>query len=61
MTIKVTKISGPTKREIKVECPDCGHPLYLDIPIEAREGNDRCAFCGTEFKWEETNDTRRNS
>lgn len=53
MTIKITALTKPTKKFIKLWCPECKQPIGRVIPINRTEGKDLCNECGTEFKWEE--------
>ena len=54
--IKVTRLSEPTREEIKVVCPTCGFIIYRYVSIKKKSGKSSCGICGTKFKWEETDD-----
>ena len=53
-TIKVTKLSEPTCKEIIIECPECYNALSRSYPINQKEGIITCSICKTNFQWEET-------
>lgn len=61
MPIKVTKLSERTKKDIRVECPECGQSLFLVTGMVQKEGTHICEFCGTRFKWEETDEPGRET
>jgi len=53
MTIKVEAISKPTKRTIKIQCPNCNVTLERYVPINAKEGEEQCGICGAKLRWED--------
>lgn len=53
MRIKVTKLSEPTSKAIRIKCPGCGVPISRYVPINRKGDNDSCGICGTAFGWEE--------
>jgi len=59
MGMKVTKLSGPSYKEIYIRCPGCGCLIFRKVPIKAKEGEDTCRKCGTFLKWEEIEDTKK--
>lgn len=53
MAIKVTKLSEPTHKIVKVQCPGCGASINREVLIKTRERKEQCSLCLTTFKWEE--------
>lgn len=53
MAIKVKTIGKPTKKIIRIECPNCKTLLDRCVPIEATKGKDECSICGAKLYWED--------
>ena len=53
MVIKIKATSKPTRKTVKMECPNCKLLLERFVPINAKQGKDECGICGTKFEWKE--------
>lgn len=53
--IKVTLISKPNKKFIKIKCPNCNTLLERYVPVHQTGGKDRCGVCEAELEWEVIN------
>jgi len=54
MTDKFTYyITKPADKEpVVFDCPNCHSAIQRVIPLDMKEGQDKCGSCGCEFEWD---------